>query len=341
MIRTLVEIRDGRVSIVEGTTETTVTVTVDGAPSTVPLGGQEERLYTAEEVGDFQASEAELVAAPLRSRITELERKVDLYNVDRTTERDRADRNMARAEKAEAEVVRLKKGHVCTRSCKPNAHVAFTGRQRLEELEQEAHDERERADQNKEWAERAELRLAKDAEVHVRQVAELESELARRTREREDREAARAGQEKRADKAEGSLRESRDLVEFKDRVITGLEEDRDKLFTRVQMLTDSLAARDRLLESATRDLNNVVRQRDAALHGPSGVHGKLADVTKDRQRLAAQISKVNGAVHSPEILTALRTPWQSWKGTEALAIITAVRDTRRAIGSPGSETSPA
>ena len=102
-----------------------------------------ERLYTAAEVGHAQASEAELVAAPLRRRIAELE-------------------------------ARLERGHVCTPACRPNAHVAFQGRQRVTELEAEASQarrrvieltreleaERERADENLAWAERAEGRLA-------------------------------------------------------------------------------------------------------------------------------------------------------------------------------------
>lgn len=101
------------------------------------------RLYTAAEVGDAQASEAELVAAPLRHRIEELE-------------------------------ARLEKGHVCTEACRPNAHVAFLGRKRLDEAEAEASEarrrvieltaelaeQRQRADANQAWAERAEGRVS-------------------------------------------------------------------------------------------------------------------------------------------------------------------------------------
>jgi chromosome segregation ATPase len=58
-----------------------------------------------------QSSEAELVAAPLRARIEELERQ--------------------------ARKRRASYGHVCTDSCKPNSHVAFIGREQLTELERE------------------------------------------------------------------------------------------------------------------------------------------------------------------------------------------------------------
>lgn len=70
-------------------------------------GGLSERLYTAAEVGDLQASEAELVAEPLRTRINALENRVRNLDHDRHTERDRADQNKAWAERAEANGARL------------------------------------------------------------------------------------------------------------------------------------------------------------------------------------------------------------------------------------------
>jgi cell division protein FtsB len=145
MIRTLEEVQGSRLAVnirevAFAGNELTVRLTIDGSLSTVPLGGQEERLYTAEEVGNLQAGEAELVSAPLRRQVAELEAEVD----------------------------RLKKGHVCTSSCKPNAHVAFTGRQRLEELERQVHDETERADN-----------LEDERNRLARRVAELERSLSR------------------------------------------------------------------------------------------------------------------------------------------------------------------
>jgi hypothetical protein len=87
MVRTLAEVHADRV---------TVTVTLNDAPSS--LAG---RLYTAEEVGDFQASEAELVAQPLRTRINALENRVRNLDLDRHTERDRADKAQARVAELE------------------------------------------------------------------------------------------------------------------------------------------------------------------------------------------------------------------------------------------------
>jgi hypothetical protein len=89
-----------------------VTIEVNGA-----------RLYTAAEVGDAQASEAELVAEPLRRRIVELETALDA--------RDLA----AEGEESEA-------------------------RRRVIELTAELAEQRQRADANQAWAERAEGRVA-------------------------------------------------------------------------------------------------------------------------------------------------------------------------------------
>lgn len=120
-----------------------------------------ERLYTAEEVGDLQAREAELVAAPLRRQVQELTVKL----------------------------AQATKGHVCTESCKPNAHVAFTGRKRLQEAEAQVREydrdrktELDRADQNKAWAERAEQRLADQAEENRQSIAARDGLLATATK---------------------------------------------------------------------------------------------------------------------------------------------------------------
>lgn len=161
------------------------------------------RVYTVAEVGDLQASEAELVAAPLRRRVAELEYDLERY----------------------------RRAHVCTVECKPNAHTAFQGRvlvaelevkiqtergradraealaaaqheraketesneeyhlKRIEELDRDRHTERDRADQNKAWAERAEangvklsaalVEAEKQRDSARRRVAELEDQLAR------------------------------------------------------------------------------------------------------------------------------------------------------------------
>lgn len=95
-IRTLDEVRAGRVRV-------TVDVELSGAR------------YTDEDVARLQASEAELVAAPLRRRIgeleaglTEIDKEADRlrgvvieYDLDRHTERERADKAQARVRELE------------------------------------------------------------------------------------------------------------------------------------------------------------------------------------------------------------------------------------------------
>lgn len=60
-----------------------------------------ERLFTSAEVGDLQASEAELVSAPLKAENQRLARQVCEFDRDRRTERDRADRAQARVAELE------------------------------------------------------------------------------------------------------------------------------------------------------------------------------------------------------------------------------------------------
>lgn len=127
MIRTLVEIQGGRVSIRETAAETTVTVNSDGETSS-PTGplykaavDAERELVTAQrQVADLEgelasatrhADALEQARAALEKQLGEairaLEYKVVEYDRDRTTERDRADQNKAWAERAEANGSRL------------------------------------------------------------------------------------------------------------------------------------------------------------------------------------------------------------------------------------------
>jgi len=144
MIRTQAEVHADRVVL---------TVTVDGATSTEGVRLPSRNLYTDDEVAAAQASEAELVAAPLRREVADLrklvkvsqegaslalnqrdelarrvaelerslgkghdreaalERKVEEYDRDRKTERDRADRMTALANRLEIEAAELAAEH--------------------------------------------------------------------------------------------------------------------------------------------------------------------------------------------------------------------------------------
>lgn len=130
-IRTLDQAREER-----------VTIEVNGA-----------RVYTAAEVGDAQASEAELVSTFLRRELAEVRR----------------------------ELARYRRNHVCTEDCSENQHVAFTGKGMIHELraelikEKAAREESDKAreelaeslvvqrkcaEDNREWTKLAENRLS-------------------------------------------------------------------------------------------------------------------------------------------------------------------------------------
>lgn len=163
-----------------------------------------------------------------------------------------------------AKLAQATKGHVCTDSCKPGAHVAFTGRKRLqeaeariEELEAKAREresriqelsgrvlkaeaqvreydrdrktERDRADGNKGWAERAEQRLQ-----------EAEAKLATQT-QRADRNKAWAERER--DRAVGNKGQA--------------ERAEQRLADQAEEHRQSLAARDAILSTSVRKINHA------------------------------------------------------------------------------------
>jgi hypothetical protein len=124
-----------------------------------------DRLYTAEEVGDLQASEAELVAAPLRRRIAELEKSL-------AESRELVEFKTRVADDIDADRAKL---HGQVREWKLKAQG----------WDHDRHTERDRADQNKAWAERAELRLAQDAEAHAKALDEVKRDRDLRLEELE------------------------------------------------------------------------------------------------------------------------------------------------------------
>lgn len=277
-LKTADEFRDAHVTIeIRAANQNEAQRVLDGALSC--------QLYTAEQVGDFQASEAELVSAPLRRQLNEA---------------------LTRARKAEAEVERQRS----------RAH-AFN-------LDRET--ENERADQNKAWAERAEARLAKDAEAHVRRVAELERGLEYWRDQYDDREKARASLELRVAELE------RTMADY----------DRARIDLNEKMAVHGKDVARRLAERQT-ELAEMTTQRDqllSQLHGPDGPHAKLIEAQEGIKVLAAQIGKVSGAVHGPEIAMAL-DKGEEWPGDHLTTLATAVREVRRVLGTPEPGTSQA
>lgn len=182
-IRTHEELRTDRVTIEITGTGAEVT---EFAEAKLPS----RNLYTDDEVATLQASEAELVSGPLRRRIAELERtlaasvkretdlehKVQGYDHDRHTERDRADRERQRASElkdrlssSEERVKELEDelGHRDRARDELNRRMLVNGQETARKLAQ-----------SQDLATRAET----DRDLAVKRVKELEADLLRSER---------------------------------------------------------------------------------------------------------------------------------------------------------------
>lgn len=189
-----------------------------------------DRLYTAEEVGDYQASEAELVATPLRARITELE----------------------------AELERYRRAHVCTSDCKPNAHVAFIGNALVKEWERAAAAESDRADK----AEDALIKVRAERETLEKTLAESRELVTFKTRVADDMDKDKETLFRKLQAERELVQEERTRANNLARRLAEAEQDRDNRLEeleaaeryqheRAQEARQSVAARDRLLAAAT------------------------------------------------------------------------------------------
>lgn len=253
-------------------------------------GSLSSRLYTAEEVGDAQASEAELVATPLRRRVAELEaelsRKTAEWKKNSAEGRAQVERLVKRAEEAEAseraagpyyaasvvnglraELARYNRAHVCVKDCGDNEHVAFVGRTLVTELETDLVNERaEVARQD------AEIHRAYDALIKTRaERGEAEADLARSRADWEQRSAENRTQVGRLLKRAArtatrlALRE-KDAATFqrqRDEYVAGLNAQEYRFAEERRISQQSIAARDNLLRAATTKIE-VVRSILAA-----------------------------------------------------------------------------
>ena len=88
--------------------------------------------------------------AEMRERAEKAESRAHAFDLDRRSGERRIQELMA-------ELARVRKQHVCTERCRPNDHVPFEGREMVTKLKANLAVETKRADQNKGWAERAEV----------------------------------------------------------------------------------------------------------------------------------------------------------------------------------------
>lgn len=116
-------------------------------------------------------------------RANDAEETLALYDDDRRTERNRADRHAAhvhhlvqRVAELEQELEKYRKAHVCTDRCTANAHVAFEGNALVKLIEQELADARTESRRYREEMERRfTTAQVEDAKAGAREDARAEA----------------------------------------------------------------------------------------------------------------------------------------------------------------------
>jgi hypothetical protein len=138
--------------------------------------------------------------------------------------------NRKRVVELEDELERYRRAHVCTSECKPNAHTAFQGRQRITELEAELAESRELV----EFKTRVADEIDQDR-IELRLRLKAERELVQEERTRANNLATRLAQ----------------VEKDRDTRLEELEAAERYQHERAQEARQSIAARDRLLAAAT------------------------------------------------------------------------------------------
>lgn len=138
-IKTLAEVRAGNVTVTVTTTEPEG---CDPEQDAEVLAGNYARARQRITELEEQLDRTQDALIKVRGEREQLENKVKGYDLDRHTERDRADQAERRITELEEQLDKATKGHVCTEQCTPDKHVAFIGRHRLTEVELELSERR-------------------------------------------------------------------------------------------------------------------------------------------------------------------------------------------------------
>lgn len=301
-IRTHDQISAERVSIEVAPGQTVDIRIVDDSVSTEPT-------FTADQVAKYQASEAELVAAPLVRRCAELEGERDKLtarvqefadlldskeeaigeyqdSLDRSqrahafqkTRADQFEKNLATARDS---LRRMRE------AAESDARNMGALRHQVKSYDDDRHVEQGRA---REWKIRAE-----EAEKEVQELKgslnRTENELRIRTAERDGRESARASQERRANDAQAAYA-----------IASGRADDMERE-----------ADRANVARSSAEDAVN---------------------------KLAGDLGKVLGAVTGHEIARILTQDWRSHTESDAVALMDAVRAVRRIVAPVNESLTP-
>lgn len=213
------------------------------------LGFKARGLFTGSQVGDAQTSEAELVSAPLRLRIAELEGELETY----------------------------RKHHVCTASCQPNAHVAFTGKGLVAELETKLGMYKARVAELDERLARSEdwvrgLREERDRALENGRRADHDNIVAQRAR---------------IEELEGRISNMSGWLDVKNGELASANAQRDAARTRVAELESEVASLNGAYEMARQRASNAETSETSANAQRDAARAELAEVR--REELAGMV----------------------------------------------------
>jgi chromosome segregation ATPase len=276
------------------------------------IRAQARDLYTAEQMGDAQTSEAELVAARLRRRVMDLQENLH---------------------SAEQELATLRKHHMCTESCRPNAHVAFTGKGLVRELEEQNADLRKQIEELKS-APPAECvsvgRLTRQLDVALSQVSALQrrkEELHIRVADMQDRgsELLELAKQARAEaerleallaSRDTALAESRELAAGRQRDLDTMA---DTLAAREAQIRDGRMAQEvtrRELDKARAQLKSITAERDAQQGAKQDAWERLGTIERLVREPAVDAALTTSAIppYAKTLAEAVRRVRKSLEG---------------------------
>lgn len=165
--------------------------------------------------------------------------------------------NRKRVLELEDELERYQRAHVCTSSCKENAHVAFTGKALVQGLENQV-----------------------AAQVAAKNFALTQLEKVRQRRDQE---------RQRADRAEVLLAESRELVAFKTRVADEMDRDKDELWAKLKKERELVQEERTRANNLTRRLAEMEARNSSLIDGANLTERTVAaSLAEKRQSIEAR-----------------------------------------------------
>lgn len=258
------------------------------------LRDKAKNLYTSAQVGDYQASEAELVSAPLRREVVDLKEHVhtceqEIIRLTKELEAERRQhaedmagdhRNITaqrqRIAELEEDNLRWRKAHVCTDGCRPNEHLGFIGKRLLEDLEEQNNDLRLQIE---------ELKQAAPAEcltVHklTRQLDVAQSQVSALQRRKEELHIRVADLAERLNDKDKALTLAQTSREYNRQNLLAAQAEVERLDALVASRETALAERTAELDRTRALLRSVTAERDAQQGAKQDAWERLATIER-------------------------------------------------------------